>query len=460
MIRRGYGVIKALSRQLDFAFVYLAGVTLLGIYLRVLWVLKIPSKPVFDFATFQEIATNIFRHRGHTYWGQPIAFQGMAYQTVLGYLYRLVGSNDLLVAKLFNVVLSSLTLVAFLFILRKLTDKKPFILTAYTLLALLPNYIAYNNVVGTEVFFTFFFVLVVLLQLLSFDGRLRYPLLGVFTGIAALTKPFLLAYPVVVGVTVWLQKRSLKTAVLAFVAVFLVMCLVVAPWTYRNYRVFGHFIPVSYNAGLILYTTNNDNNTTGMWMPLTEVALSGEVRAQVKAILRAHHGTVKLSPELDAVLGPQAVEWIKEHPGRFLELGFLRLKQTFFAGASDIRSWAMNDFPPRRTEWEEVRYQRNLNAFIGLCDAVVYLLSSFGLIFVLLNLKGLLRGLFKRDFRLDNLAVIPTLNILYFATVYFVFEGQPRYNFPVLFLLVICLAWGIEVFRTRLGAEGAQKKIL
>ncbi len=82
---------------------------------------------------------------------------------------------------------------------------------------------------------------------------------------------------------------------------------------------------------------------------------------------------------------------------------------------------------------------RNLNFFYALADFLVYLLCSAGMIYLLLNLITLLRGLFSRRLVLSDAILIPSLNTAFFLAIYFVFEGQPRYNYPVLFLFVISL---------------------
>ncbi len=421
--------------------VYLFAVTALSLFLKIRFVRNIPTKPVFDFAAYQEIASNIFNNLGHTYGGQHIAFQGMGYPTALGFIYKLAGNNDEMTAKIFNIVLSMLTLIIIYLILIKITQSRLIIYGAYTITALLPNYIAYNNVIGTEVFFTFLFSIILLLQVYPFKPWIRYPLWGIFIGAAALTKPFFMAYPVVAAFMYWLKTKKLRQAVISFASLFLIMALVIAPWTYRNYKKFGRFIPISYNSGYVLYINNNHYNATGAWMDLQEADAPQHVKDQIAEILSQKD--VKLAHEIEPIIKKQAKEWIRQNPLEFAKLGVLRLSSTFFDGSWDIDAWAMNDDEEIQKEYEKwnkkekISYQRNKGFSRGLRDICIYILNSFGIIYALLCIFPILTAFFKKDRRIGEILFLPAVPTWFFIAVYFVYEGQSRYAFPLLFLFAI-----------------------
>ena len=330
-------------------------------------------------------------------------------------------------------------------IFRKLSSNSGVVLGAYTLVALLPNYIAYNNVVGTEVFITLLFLIILVLQLYPFDGRIRYPLIGIFIGLAALTKPFFLVYPLVATAYMWLHSKDMRQTVFLLLGSSLLMLAVISPWTLHNYRNFGSLIPVSYNSGYVLYVNNNDKNVNGNWMPLDQVPASAEMASQIKQELAANQDNVKLAPGLDKLLKPAALEWISQHPAQFLQLGVLRLTTTFFSGAQDIGAWTMNDI--QKTEWQK-------KFFYALADILVNLLCSCGILYLLLNIKVIIKRLFSRRGLLSAEILIPSLNTAFFIAVYFVFEGQPRYNYPLLFLFAISLM--IMLQKTNAALQGSQ----
>jgi len=427
------------KNKLYLQWIYLVAITGVAIYVRFWFINHIPTMQVFDFNTYQEIASNIYNHKGHSLWGQSVAWQGMGYPTALGLFYIFMGNDLVHTAKIFNCILSIFSLPLIFLIFSKLSSSKVVVYGSYTLVALLPNFIAYNNVVGTEVFFTFLLALIIFLQLYSFNNWVRYPLLGIMIGIAALAKPFFLAYPLVAGLYIWLKNKDWRETLALVFTASLLMTAVVVPWTLRNFNKYGSFIPISYNSGYVLYVNNNESNVTGAWMPLKEVPASPHLKKQIEEELMKNQGNEKLAPHLDEVLKPAAKQWIKENPGDFARLGLLRIKQTFFSGAWDIEAWTMNEMAETANEEENpIRFQRNLNTFYATADILVYLLCSAGILYLLLNIKPLLLGLFARR-RLSDAMLIPSLNTAFFLAIYFVFEGQARYNYPLLFLFIICL---------------------
>ena len=436
-----------------FGLIYAIAIFIAGIYLRLWYINNVATTQIFDFQTYQELATNIFLRVGHTLDGEPAAFQGMAYPIVLGYVYRFMGNAKEMTAKNFNVILSALTMIAIYFTLIKLTKRNFVIYTAFTIVALLPNYIAYNNVIGTEVFITFILSVIILLQVYEFDDRIRVPLLGIFIGGAALTKPFFLAYPVVVAVVHWLKGKDLRKTAILFGSVFLIMALTVAPWTYRNYQKFGRFIPVSYNSGYVFYLNNNAYNTNGAWMPIHEAYASPELQKKIDEILQNGQRSEKLAHELEVVFKPEARKWIRENPKEFLKLGIIRLKGTFFSGSWDIDIWTRNDTRPleaKQKTWtkeQRMEHERHFNFTKGLRDTLIHLLSGFGFLYVLVSIKPILIGLFNGSIKLPHELTIPVLNSAFFIAIYFVFEGQARYNFPVLFLFAISTALCFDILR-------------
>lgn len=133
---------------------YFFAITLVGIIFRMIWVFKIPNQPVSDFKGYYNLALSIYR--GISLYQAGLGWQGMGYPVILGFFFRLIGHAGILTAKGFNVFISACTLVIFYLAIKKMTDRISIVFMAYTILALLPNYIAYNNVLGTEVLFNFF----------------------------------------------------------------------------------------------------------------------------------------------------------------------------------------------------------------------------------------------------------------------------------------------------------------
>lgn len=440
--------------------IYFGIIILLGILVRIFFILKVPCEPISDFQKYQEIATNIFMGKGHYYLGKPIAFQPMGYPFALGIFYRLIGSNDIILGKILNVIFSSITLIIILNILLKVFHNKKLIYITLFIIAFLPNYIAYNNVLGSEVLITLLLSIVIYLQLCNFNNKFRYAIIGLFIGLATLTKPFFILYPVIIAITEWLKNKNIKETFKIFFISYSIVFLIVAPWTYRNYKHFNLLIPVSYNGGYVLFINNNSNNQNGAWMRISDINLSSktknkfkEYKFNYKASIENEINQVMLKPELNNIFGQEGKKWIIHYPNKFIKMGMLRTKNTFFNGAGDIYQWGMNS--NAKNNWSVLRN----NYFSNFCNAIIYILDFFGFFYVIYNFKNILISFFNKESTVPYIKSILVLNILYFIFISFVFEGQQRYNFPILFLCAISMINCINIFYKMLSIQLNKGKI-
>ncbi len=412
----------------------------LGIMARIWWIRTIPTDQLYDFDAYYRIAKNIFDGKGFTYEGQPIAFQGMFYSWSLGMIFKVLGTASVALAKWLNVIYSGLTILLSWQIALKLVEtnekRDTLALIAMAIVAFLPHHIAYCNTTGTETLMALLLALLIYVQIIFRDTWLRIVVLGILTGICALTKPFYMAYPIILGLSEWIMVKDLKRAVLKGVVIWGIMALVIAPWTVRNYNAFGRFIPISYNSGFNLYINNNPNNIHGGWMSFDDLYKTPELQEKIDMHLENGNKSIKLASDIELDFKPMATEWIKAHPLEFMKLGLIRIHSTYFNGAWDIDAWTMNQLSQKPTELTQTELGRNFNAFRALNDILLGTLSGFSLIFILLGIPAVLKAMFTR-FTLRPAAVIPFMNLAFPSLVFFVYEGQPRYNHSLLFLMVI-----------------------
>lgn len=441
--------------RLWLSMVAFVSVILSAFALRVLWILNVPTEQLFDFSTYYDIAVNVYSGKGYTFMDQPIAFQGMSYSYILGWFFKLVHSSTELTAKIFNVLCSMVTIFATWSFVKKMTDKPLVRWGTLLWVVFLPHHIAYCNTIGTEVFSGALLSGTLAIQVSALNNRYKWPLLGLAIGLMTLTKPFFMAYPIAIGLYEWFSSKNWKVAVSSFTVVFVCMWALMAPWTFRNYQVFHRFIPVSYNSGLVLYLNNNANNINGGYMPLEKIEKTPELAAQINQHLEGGKKSLKLASDLELDLKPAAKKWISQHPIQFLKLSVIRLHATLFNGASDIDAWTMNGAGDAEvlkesiavkkeiktiteTQAQRILWQRNIRFFQAINDICYGVLTAFGSVFVLANLPVFFRALFSKKKILDKKISIPLLNLGFLYAVILVYEGQPRYSAPVLFLLAYC----------------------
>lgn len=84
-------------------------------------------------------------------------------------------------------------------------------------------------------------------------------------GFGSLVKPIFLPVPVLILCS-WFVLGLGWVAIRKFLVVNAIAALIVVPWTVRNYRLLGAFVPVSTNSGYVLYHGMNPESD-GMWSP-------------------------------------------------------------------------------------------------------------------------------------------------------------------------------------------------
>ena len=420
--------------------------TVLGIWLRIYWVLHVPTIQLFDFATFLEIASNIYNGDGHSLRGYPVAWVGPGYSYTLAAFHWLVGSDDPFNAQILNVLLSSATLIMSAFVYLRWFPYDDFkMAVAYGFTAVFPNLIAYNNTAGTETLFLFLLVSLLVARMYIPTGRTQATVMGILCGLAALTKPFMLAYPAVAFCLWWMQNKNMRGSLLRTFIMTAAMFIIITPWTIRNYRTFGSFILISYNMGYNQLVNNNYANIHGGWMPLHAIPVSNELREQIDLSLQGGR-TIQMAYELEPLLSEAATHWMIRNPIAVAQLALMRVQRTFFNGAEDISLWAMNDFDfydDGRERASPVRSQRHFHFFEGIFTIIVNVFSVAGLLFGILNIWPYTRDFFSSayDNSLPYAEGMVFIHIAFFVAIVAAFEGQERYAHPVFIFFIFALLW-------------------
>ncbi|WP_227762441.1 ArnT family glycosyltransferase [Zhaonella formicivorans] len=387
--------------------------------LRLLWVLNVKTAPVFDFLKYHLGAMSIAQGMGYKLYGSPTAFEPIGYPAFLALLYSTIAPR-LIVPKLMNVLMSLGIIVLAYFLGKRLFNKTVGVLTA-AFLALSPRNIAYTSVLSNEIFFTFFFLLALLIIVSRGDRKWSGPVLGVVSGILALTKPFMLLFPGVLFLIDWVWRGSLGASLKKAAVIALFTLLAISPWTVRNYIVFKEFIPISTNGGITLYLNNNPY-ANGHWQDPFKFPNS--------PLAKYKNEETGFWDELAVdKLGKQlAREWILEHPGEFIRLGFKKLYYVY-NDAWDVY-YAVEQLtdgkPLANRTWVYRTARYAYYALLGML--ALYLLV-------------LPRALWRGEKVKSHLVLL--INIAFFSGIYFVFEGQPRYIFPLLPLFAMMAAWAV-----------------
>jgi len=188
----------------------------------------------------------------------------------------------------------------------------------------------------------------------------------------------------------------------AILVVPVTFVLVLTPWTLRNYRVHGVFVPVATQIGIALYASYNPPKGIFGLAPRDEVTAAAERLSE---------------PEASAALVRAAVDSIYTSPGKALRLEALKV----------LYFWAPLD-------WE-------ILPFYGAFNPAYAFIAIWSFLYMALRLPSE-----------NSLPTWPAwLPILYFFGMALVFHGSPRYRLPVEPLLTLFAAAGLASLDRRVG---------
>ena len=113
------------------------------------------------------------------------------------------------------------------------------------------DYIWMDNMILTETPYIFLFSLLVYhtLKLVLNPNKKDYILIVLYYIMAIFIRPNIGLYPVFLFIYLLLKKYDFKLLMKQCVIAGMILIITLIPWTYRNYKVFGKFIPLTYGTG-------------------------------------------------------------------------------------------------------------------------------------------------------------------------------------------------------------------
>lgn len=225
---------------------------LLGLTLRVgTWLISLPEVQINDGLQYLELAKRLNLHQpyelnGYAFWPPGTAFIYTAFMYLFG--------QAVWISVIVNCTFFLMLAVSLRIICRLLDFKARDAGYTVAILAVWPALFLPTSQVSKELLLIGMLPAVLALLLLRWHGAALPG--GCIAGLAILTQPSLTLLPLLLGAPLMAARLPLKTVVLRMVLLGAGAVAVIAPWSYRNYQVFGEFVPVSTNAGLVLHAGN------------------------------------------------------------------------------------------------------------------------------------------------------------------------------------------------------------
>lgn len=133
--------------------------------------------------------------------------------------------------------------------IRMFTNK--YISTLPCLFFLTADYLWMDNIILTETPFILFFALLIYytLKIAKEPTWKNYILILIFYILALFIRPNIAIFPLCLFIYLLLKKYDFKLLIKQCVIAGIVLLCLIMPWAYRNYKLFGEFIPLTYGMG-------------------------------------------------------------------------------------------------------------------------------------------------------------------------------------------------------------------
>jgi len=170
---------------------------------------------------------------------------------VLSFFMRIFGYwGGITGFRIFQAVLQTLSLLLVFFTGRKVLNSRAALLAVFLNAIYIPE-IWVSNVILTETTFKFLFLLLIYICLYALEKKKAgyYIAGGVVWGLAALFRPPVAAFPIVILI-MWMKNEYKFKEMLKYTLVTAtVFVVILSPWWIRNYKLFNEFIPFTASAG-------------------------------------------------------------------------------------------------------------------------------------------------------------------------------------------------------------------
>jgi hypothetical protein len=395
-------------------------IILLGLALRGMAILLFPVDPISDYAWYLDRGRELAAGLGYVDAGIPTAFWPVGYPAILAAIIAVTGS-DVGAPLIANLLFAAATGWGMVALGDRLGMPRPATVVALLLWAIYPNAIFYAPQFASEGPYA---PLLLWGLVLLIDRRWTFAILsGLLFGIATLIKAQSYVLPLPALLLLWAMRPDSGWRGIAARALLLhvAMFAVIAPWTIRNYRLFGEPVMVSTNGGATLLNGNNDLATGGY---INDAEVPAIERVYARTGVPKDQRTLR---QLDYDHRAKALgwQWIREHPGAFAALVPRKLAGLWLIDGEAAWAYEMQ-FP------EAARAIR----IVRIADELLYLAI---LALALCGFVAACHGLVVRR-------TMPGEAMLFLfpgfiTAIAIVFSGQSRFHAPAMPFLMMAAAW-------------------
>ena len=271
-----------------------------------------------DEQDYNQLACNLVQHGEFAFEpGVPTSLRPPLYPVVVAGVYRLFGLENYQTVRLVQAILSLVNVVLLYRLGSAVLSRKAGLWLA-GLYAFYPSLLGYNNLLLTEVLFTFLLCAFCdgLIRALQHDSLPYLVLAAVLLGLAALTRSVVWLFPpVLAGFLLLAFRGSWRRRLLASATFVVVFAVVLAPWAYRNTRLQKTFIAIDVMGGRNFMMGNY--RYTPLYRSWATIGLQGD-KSWIHEVVQTYPNEQpqpRTQGQIDKLAMRQAVKFIAANPG-------------------------------------------------------------------------------------------------------------------------------------------------
>lgn len=305
-------------------------ILILGVLVRLVlwWAFRNEPINIWDEKDYNALATNLVTSGEYklTPDGILLSARPPLYPALLAVTYEVFGLESFGAVRLFQAILSLATVVVLYGMCCRVCDTRT-AKWAAGLLCFYPSLLIYNNLILTEVLFTFLLVLTCYLIIISLqcDSVLTIGLAGIALGLAAMTRSVVwMAPPLLAAFLLVTWPGDWRRRLLASVSLVVLFAVTIAPWSVRNTRLQQTFVGIDVMGGRNFMMGNYEH--TPLYRSWDAIAIEGE-KSWVHALASKHPSEQRRTQgQVDKLAMSQGIEFVRSHPS----LTLLRSTVKFF----------------------------------------------------------------------------------------------------------------------------------
>ena len=333
---------------------------------------------------------------------------------VLGYLFKCFGES-LWLPHVIGCLLGTLIVALGYTLVMQIWNDGQAALFAAAAMAVYPGLVIHSVLLQSETLYIVFILVAFIsaFTLTRSSNAAVSAVLGAISGLAVLTRAvFLGFFPLLLSLIAWRRWNNGVRKIFPFALALAFFCLVLAPWTVRNYGIHGTLVPISSWGGESFLIGNNPF-ATGTWS--VKPGFNEWFKEEAARFGVADIGTLS-EVELRDLDRTIAIDYIKAHPLHALQLA---LKKGFMFLVYPITN--SDSYLPVQA------------AAVG-SDFILYLGAAIGFVATWENRRRL----------------VPLYAaFIFFGLVQVVLHSEARYRLPLVPLICLFFGWGAAILVDR-----------